>query len=433
MHFGLSLASAWAASLLLSQGHAAPATKIRTVSGTVDITAVSPPTMAAQSPDLAVGPDGSVNLVWLGENTAPPNAAQIAARGHSHDSSTNLYFARSTDGGRSFSSPQQLNPGNGDVWGFSISKPRIAVSDGGVIHIVYPGNARNATTGENETVALYVRGKIGRWAFETPRRLNIDGLSDALIKDDGGSFATIATGPQQQVYAAWIDTRTMTGSETARAALTVSSDDGETFTPDFEILPSMVCPCCQLSSVVDSRGRLVLGARLVDGKFRDNEIVTFSDQGRHLDSRHRVAGARWELEGCPRKPTAIAVRDNQWATAFYAGAERPDGVYTSWSQDGGNTWSTPRALHPEAKRSDAPALVFAGHRLFVVWQARLDTEDFRLFASVSEDGGRTFSEPSMLPIPAGVARLPAIAAHTDGSIQIAWQQDRSIMTLRWRP
>ncbi|NDE00530.1 MAG: hypothetical protein EBZ91_01960 [Gammaproteobacteria bacterium] len=372
MRFGLSLASAWAASLLLSQGHAAPAAEIRTASGTFNVTAVSPPTMAAQSPDLAVGPDGSVNLVWLGENTAPPNAAQIAARGHSHDSSTNLYFARS-------------------------------------------------------------RGKIGRWAFETPRRLNIDALSDALTKDDGGSFATIATGPQQQVYAAWIDTRTMTGSETARAALTVSSDDGETFTPDFEILPAMVCPCCQLSSVVDSRGRLVLGARLVDGKFRDNEIVTFSDQGRHLDSRHRVAGARWELEGCPRKPTAIAVRDNQWATAFYAGAERPDGVYTSWSQDGGNTWSTPRALHPEAKRSDAPALVFAGHRLFVVWQARLDTEDFRLFASVSEDGGRTFSEPSMLPIPAGVARLPAIAAHTDGSIQIAWQQDRSIMTLRWRP
>ncbi|MBM4239982.1 MAG: hypothetical protein FJ154_10685, partial [Gammaproteobacteria bacterium] len=57
--------------------------------------AVSPSDSAAQSPDVAIGPDGSINVVWLGENTAAPNAAQIAARGHSHDSKTNLYFARS--------------------------------------------------------------------------------------------------------------------------------------------------------------------------------------------------------------------------------------------------------------------------------------------------------------------------------------------------
>ena len=69
----------------------------------------------------------------------------------------------------------------------------------------------------------------------------------------------------------------------------------------------------------------------------------------------------------------------------------------------------------------------------MVWQARLDTDDYRLFASVSDDGGQSFSDPTILPIPAGVARLPTIAAHSDGSIQVAWQQDRSIMTLRWRP
>ena len=433
MRSNVSNAIAWAAALLLYQGAAALAADSRVAPGTFELTAVSPSSMAAQSPDLAIGPDGSINIVWLGENTAPPNAAQIAARGHSHDSSTNLYFARSTDGGRSFSSPQQVNRGKGDVWGFSISKPRIAISEGGVIHVLYPGNARNATTGENETVALYARATSDRLVFETPRRLNVDALTDSLTKDDGGSFATIITGPQQQVYAAWIDTRTMTSGETARAALTISRDDGKTFSPDFEILPSMVCPCCQLSSAVDSQGRLALGIRLVDGKYRDNEIVVFSDQGRRLDSRRRVAGARWELEGCPRKPTAIAVRDNQWATAFYAGAERPDGVYTAWSNDGGNTWSVPRALHPEATRSDAPTLVFGGRRLFVVWQARLDAGDYRLFASVSDDGGQNFSEPTILPIPGGVARLPTIAAHTDGSIQVAWQQDRSIMTLRWRP
>lgn len=396
-------------------------------------TSVSPPEMPSQSPDIAIGPDGSINIVWLGENSAPPNAEQIARRGHSHDSSTNLYFSRSIDGGQSFSSPLKINPGDGDVWGFAISKPRIAIGDDGVIHILYPGNAKNPTTGESETVALYVRSKDDRLTFDSARRLNVDAVTDGLIKDDGGSFATIAAGPNGLVYAAWIDTRTMTTGETARAALAVSTDSGNTFTPDFEILSSIVCPCCQLSSAIDTKGRLILGTRLVDGKFRDNEIVTFSRQGRHLESRRRIPGARWELEGCPRKPSALAIRKTNWAVAYYSGAENPDGVYTAWSKDAGKSWSIPKALHLDAKLSDAPSMVFAGNRLYVVWQARLDTGGYRLFASHSNDGGQNFTAPVPLPIPEGVGRLPSIAAHADGSIQIAWQHDRSVKTLRWNP
>lgn len=396
-------------------------------------TPVSPPEIASQSPDIAIGPDGSINLVWLGENSAPPNAEQIARRGHSHDSSTNLYFSRSVDGGQSFSPPLKVNSGNGDVWGFAISKPRITVGSDNIVHILYPGNANNSTTGESETVALYVRSKDDRGNFDAARRLNIDAITDGLVKDDGGSFATIATGQNGLVYAAWIDTRTMTTGETARVALVVSSDSGQTFSPDFEILPSVVCPCCQLSSAIDAEGRLVLGTRLVDEKFRDNEIVAFSEQGKRLDFRRRISGARWELEGCPRKPTILAIRKSDWAVAYYSGAENPDGVYTAWSKDSGMSWSTPKALHPAAKLSDAPSMIFSGRRLYIVWQARLEEEGYRLFASYSDDGGQHFIEPVALTTPDGVARLPSIGAHEDGSIQIAWQHDRSIRTLRWNP
>lgn len=425
--FGLLLAGLSA----LCPGFAPRATADET-SATTSVL-VSPSDMAAQSPDLAIGPDGSINIVWLGENTAPPNAEQIARRGHSHDSSTNLYFARSTDGGKSFSSPLQLNASNGDVWGFAISKPRIAVGSDRVIHILYPGNTKNAASGESETVALYVRADAGATRFDAPRRLNVDALTDSLPKDDGGSFATIAVDQKNTVYAAWIDTRSMTNGETARAALAVSTDGGQAFSADFEILPSLVCPCCQLSSAIDSRNRLVLGARLVDGAYRDNEIVALSQRGRTLDLRRRVSGARWELNGCPRKPTALAIRDNAWVVAYYSGAEQPDGVYSVYSRDAGNSWSKPRAMHTGATLADAPALVFAGRRVYAVWHARIGTEGFRLFASHSDDFGITFTNPIALPIPPGVSRLPALGAHADGSIQIAWQHDRSIRTLRWRP
>lgn len=68
-----------------------------------------------QSPEISLGPDGSVHLVWIDENTAPKEHAE---HGHSHVAATNLFYARSTDGGTTYSAPLQLNAKDGDVWGF---------------------------------------------------------------------------------------------------------------------------------------------------------------------------------------------------------------------------------------------------------------------------------------------------------------------------
>ena len=63
MRSNVSNAIAWAAALLLYQGAAALAADSRVAPGTLELTAVSPSSMAAQSPDLAIGPDGSINIV----------------------------------------------------------------------------------------------------------------------------------------------------------------------------------------------------------------------------------------------------------------------------------------------------------------------------------------------------------------------------------
>lgn len=394
---------------------------------------VSAPGVTSQSPDVAIGPDGSVNVVWLGANVAKPNPEQIAKVGHSHDSATNLFFARSTDGGATFSTPARVNRTDGDVWGFSISKPRIAAGPDGRVHILFPGNATNAKTGASETVALYLRSSADVGAFEPARRLNVDALADALDKDDGGSFATLSVDDRNTVHAAWIDTREITGGEKGRLALATSIDGGASFAPDRVLLPAIVCPCCQLSSTIGAQRRLLLGLRLVDGPYRDNEILAVDDAGHRIEWRRRVSGTRWAIEGCPRKPTVVVARGRTIAAAYYSAPEQPEGVYVVRSGDGGATWSAPLPLHPAAARSDAPALVFAGRRLYAVWQAREGNGDLRLFESHSDDDGRSFTSPFELPIPPGVARMPAVGAHADGSLQVVWQHAQAIRALRWRP
>lgn len=388
----------------------------------------------AQAPEIAVGPDGSVHLVWIDENTAPQEHAE---HGHSHMAATNLFYARSSDGGRSFGAPVRLNAKDGDVWGFSVSKPRVVVGQNGTVHVFYPGNDVNPTNGKPEAVALYTRSTDGGKTFSAPQRLNAMGTTDASEFVHGGLthahvFGTLAVDGKGAVYALWIDTRDMAKStDSGKVFMAVSRDDGKTFEKDREILPADVCPCCQLTAFVDAAGKLYVGSRQVDQKYRDSTVTVSSDGGRTFAARRRVVGTRWEIEGCPLKPTSIVARGKQVIAAYYTGAENPGGAYIVRSSDGGATWSKPMLAHPGAVTSDAPTLALAGDTVHVFWHAKNSDGVRRVFTRVSNDFGATFGAVRELPAPAGATQLPAIAGRPDGSVQVAWQQGTEVRAMRW--
>ena len=96
-----------------------------------DLVTVSSTARKSASPDLAIGPDGSINLIWVDKGANQPEDPHAAhkpgppASGHSHKAYNNLYFARSTDGGKTFSKPIRINSKEGELWGFATSRPRV--------------------------------------------------------------------------------------------------------------------------------------------------------------------------------------------------------------------------------------------------------------------------------------------------------------------
>lgn len=128
----------------------------------------------ATSPEIAVAPDGSVVAVWLDRGlTADRPAPKPRKPGeHSHRSSTDLYLSRSTDGGKSWSKPTRVNDEPGSVWGFAVSKPRVAVGKSGTIHVFFPGNERSAVTGLDVVTARYTRSTDDGRTFEKARTIN---------------------------------------------------------------------------------------------------------------------------------------------------------------------------------------------------------------------------------------------------------------------
>ncbi len=385
----------------------------------------------AISPEIAVGPDGAINVIWIDKGLTadrPPPKPHKPGE-HSHRSATDLYFTRSEDGGQTWSAPIQVNPDAGGVWGFAVSKPRVGVGPSGTIHVFYPANDTSPKTGKDVVSARYTRSMDKGRSFEAPLVLNRpaeldreDILGEGLAMTN--SFGTMGVAPDGTIIAAWQDVADMTKQTGgADGVVAISTDDGRSFESERVVLPDNdMCPCCQLT-IEFGDDTAFMGYRKIYDDGRDSTVARSTDGGRTFAHEGRLDLARWDIDGCPLKPTELAIDGDRVYAAAFTGGEEPAGVYFSLSADGGNTFSGGRQVHPAAGYSDAPAMTIDGMgKIRLVWHAKTGGPR-RLFTAVSIDGGESLSEPVEIATPAGTSAYPATAVAADGTVWVAWQQE----------
>ena len=385
----------------------------------------------AIGPEIAVGPDGAINVIWLDKGLTadrPPPKPRKPGE-HSHRSSTDLYFTRSEDGGKTWNKPVRVNDEPGEIWGFSVSKPRIDVGSSGTIHVFYPANHKAKATGMDAVSARYRRSTDNGKTFSAPITMNLpvtgdrsDVLGEGLAATN--SFGTMSVAPDGTVITAWQNVMEMTdSSDGADGMVAISTDDGRSFSTEIAVLPDNdVCPCCQMTLAFDDK-TVYMGVRLITGKWRDSAIARSPDGGRSFSVDGKLDLAAWELEGCPLKPTELGIDGPRVFAATYTGGEDPAGLYFTVSNDGGETFAGGRQVHPDAAYSDAPALTVDGRgRVRLVWHAKVDGPR-RLFTAVSVDGGETLSTPVEIATPPGKSAYPETAVVADGTVYVAWQQE----------
>lgn len=395
---------------------------------------VSPAGHKAMAPEIAIGADGAIHIIWLertpeGERIAADGAA--SKEGHTHLAAVDIWLARSTDGGASFSAPSRVNAEPGAVWGFPVSKPRVLVSPDGAIHVFYPGNSTEPRTGKPIVLPMYTRSTDGGRSFGAPVTLGAvpDSDNSHLVSGlaNAECFGTMTIDDRGGVFAYWIDTRDMSEQQpNGKIFSAVSYDNGKSFGKDFEVFPADACPCCQITATTQG-GKIYMGSRQVSREgFRDSVVAVSTDRGRSFQPRVRWGGARWQIDACPLKATALAVDGKYvYAAAFDGGAEA-QGAYLSRSSNGGRSFDKAVPLHAAASVSDAPVLAVVKDRLIAAWHAKTDG-DRRIYASVSRDRGATFSAPAEIPAPAGNGIHPVMAVRA-GGVQLAWQQGDTVVT-----
>jgi len=396
-----------------------------------------------QAPSVAVARDGSIHVVWIDKGqtgSADKLGHAHSPGGHTHQAWADLYYARSTDGGKTFSPPIRVNAEDGELWGFAVSRPNIDIGPAGTVHVFYPANEISSKIGKPVAVSHYVRSTDGGKTFSKPVRLNGEPAEDLAEVVHGGLsqahvFGTMSAGQDGSVYALWLDTRDMTADwPVSTVYLNVSRDDGASWEGEREVFGAGACPCCQLTSTVADDGKLYVGQRLVHAdNQRDPVVSVSSDGGRSFSERVKVSGKPWVLEGCPLKPTALAADESHLYAAVFNGAVEPAGALFSRSADGGRSFDEAVPLHPGAAVSDSPSLVATSRGLYAFWHAKAGGER-RVFMRTSLDRGTTWSEVVELDAPAGAGGYPAAAGMPDGSAIVVWQQGEQILATQvWTP
>ncbi len=255
---------------------------------------------AQAPPQVRVDPDGTVYVLW--SNRIPIPERRFPA--------SNLYLARSTDGGNTF---EPARPVNDDFGGVPSSHTfhDLAIGPDGTLYVSWIDARR----------------------------------SDARHANSHAPHG--AVGPDLRV---------------AR-----STDGGQTFTNI--VVDTTSCPCCRTALGVDLRGSVYVAWRKVlPESVRDIFVAVSQDAARIFTEPLRVATDNWVLNGCPHAGPALALDDRgQLHVAWYTGTPEHAGI---WYRRFNAQLAPETAPWPLAQAVPVAQtrLAWDGQRLWVAWE-----------------------------------------------------------------
>lgn len=308
---------------------------------------VSAPTDEAsahgQAPaQVAVGPEGNVYVVWT--NSIPVEGRRFPA--------SNLLFARSMDGGLTFSPPKAINS---DADGLPA---------GHTFHDV--------TVGSDGTI--YVSWLDSRDRYRA--------LAQAMTKNpvqqvslDTHSHSAEAHEPGTQVWVAY------------------SSDQGKSFS-EGTVVAKETCQCCRTSIVAASDGKVYVAWRhIFPGMERDMALAYSEDGAKTFTEPRRIYADHWSIEGCPHSgPSLVIDAAGRFHVAWYTGEESKPGLYYSTSEDG-IAFSEPMPLATGVGVSQVRLSGHGQDRVWLAWEDK-NRDDIQVAYS---DGGGTLKKIDALP------------------------------------
>jgi BNR repeat-like domain len=322
-----------------------------------------------------------------------------------------ISVARSADQGRTFSAPVQVTRTRMELDTGPDARPQIVVDRHGRVIVGFSIFRDTRFNGQ----VLVARSVDDGATFTDPTPVTGDAASQR--------FLTLREETAGGLFAAWVDKRQAaaaraSGARFAGASLAYawSADGGATFSPP-RIIKDEICECCRIGVGSAGPDRPVVLFRNIFAGERDHAVVTFADRDTP-GLPMRVSADRWAIDGCPHHGPSLAVSSaGDYHVVWFTGGAARQGAYYSRSQDGGRTFSTPRALtaggHPQR-----PFVAVLDSRVWVAWK-EFDGSRTTVLVQTSPDSGATWSPPRVVAAAAGFSDHPLLVAE-HGRMYLSW-------------
>ena len=318
-----------------------------------------------------------------------------------------IYFAKSTDGGMTWSANQKVD--STDSFG---SEAALAVGADGTLYLAWLDYGN-----ENDIYVAHSTDDGQNWS--TPQSVN----SDVSFWN---SSLTIAPGAAGTVYVAWIDSR----NGNSEIYFAYSTDRGQTFSANQKINDDTdSSDRYGVDLVADGNGAVYIAWRNWRGSSRAIYLARSSDSGQNWEPNQEIHTSRYQYG------LSLALKaDGTVLMAWNNLGELPmkNGIYFATSTDAGQTWeiSDGLGLLVEDDYNDTLVLtVGANGRYYIVYGD--DDDDGRsinrnIYLARSTDG-QFWSEYQVNDESGkGAQREPTVALDPAGTVYVMWRDQRTV-------
>ena len=307
-----------------------------------------------------------------------------------------LLVSRSDDNGVKFSSPVVITPEPENIAADGENRPKIAVSDDGVILLTWIQSLPQKLYAAN---VRFSRSTDGGHTFSKPVTLNDDG------RITSHSFGALAIDGAGRVAVAWLDGRdkeaaTEKNEDFSGVSVytTQSRDNGASFGTNSSV-HQHICECCRVGLSWTKEGPVALWRNIFGANTRDFAIANL-DKG----SVRRATDDDWKIDACPHNGGDIAADGRgQLHLVWFTNGTARQGLF--YKRIDGDWASQPMPIGDPSAQPNHVSVAAEGKTILITWR-EFDGRRYSAQWKYSNDGGASWSASQRLMESSGATDHP---------------------------
>lgn len=335
----------------------------------------------------------------------------------------------SHDAGRTFTAPVPVTPEPEALDANGEARPKVAIGRNGEVLVSWTRKGEALYTGD----IRFARSTDGGRTFSPPVTINDDELPVGHRFDSLG-VAPDGTVVLTWIDKRDLERATTRGEGYAGAAvyMAISDDGGATFLPNTKVRDHS-CECCRIAMAFEGDSTPVLFWRhVLPGGVRDHVVVRLTDATSPTEPA-RVGHENWEIEACPHHGPAFTISPSgRYHFAWFTGAvSTGNAVLYAHSDDAGVSTSAPFQIG-SGQLGGHPSLAVTPGRVWLAWKEWRDDNSTVVRVMDSHDDGTTWSAAREVAAAPGSSDRPFLTTRGD-DVFLSWTDPRGLRVIAVSP